>query len=702
MSNEGWNNTRIYRYISSPVQGASVSDLQQEIPVTGSFTGASVCAGCTSNQSLFAYNEAVITDTDGNGIVNDHDGYVDFPNASNMETLETARGYAFFVRGNILASTLWNLRGPINAGNNSPSSFPVSYTSSGTLANDGWNLVGNPFPSTIDWNASGGWTKANIDASIYITDNGNSALQTATWNGVIGTNGGSRYISTGQGFWIKANGSGTPVLQATENIKAPGTQTAYIREGVPDNLLRITMVGGTTRDEAVIHFREGATEVFDTDADAIKLPNGTFNLSSQQTDGMKLAINSLSPLTCTTDIRLSVENAKTGIYQLNFSEFESFPNTREIILADAYANTSFDVRKGDYAFAVTSDPESYGSGRFVVSFANPEIRSDFIASAAAYCDGPGPAIQIDNSQTGVIYVASNTHGPLSPMVAGNGVTIVLPIIADSMVMGENSITVSSSWQGCSLTVEKEVTLLRVKVDEVFILDSENICREGVLLLSVSGASEGSHYNWYETESSSVPFDQHGPTFNTPVLLKSKTYFVSIINSSGCESERKPVLANVIQYEDAQINLSASGALLVSNFDVGNQWFLNGKPLPDATEQSLVPQLPGMYGLTVNVDGCSTHTEFEYVVTGIGDEEHWVKVFPNPVRKEVNIVLPDSGEQIKEIIIINGEGKVVDVIKPKVHEREGSIVYDMSGLPAAVYILRAISSSRVIELKLVKL
>jgi len=51
MSKEGWSNTRIYRYISSPVQNAPVSDLQLEIPVSGNFSGRSLCTGCSLNQS---------------------------------------------------------------------------------------------------------------------------------------------------------------------------------------------------------------------------------------------------------------------------------------------------------------------------------------------------------------------------------------------------------------------------------------------------------------------------------------------------------------------------------------------------------------------------------------------------------------------------------------------------------------------------
>jgi len=371
MTKEGANNNRIYRYISSAVQNAPVSDIQNEIPVTGSFTGTSTCSGCLANQSLFSYAESVITDTNGSGAADFDDGYIDFPNASNAETLVPGRGYALFARGDLLSSTLWDVRGPVNTGNVTPVSLPVTYTSSGNILNDGWNLVGNPFPSTIDWNAVSGWTKTNIDASIYVSDNGNASLQYATWNGVTGTNGGSRYIAIGQGFWTKANGSGVPVLQANENIKTAGTQTTFFREGSPENLLRVTMSKELMRDEAVIHFREDATPGFDTHADALKLPNASFNISSVQ-DGRKLSINSTYPMGCATEISLNIENSVAGNYQLTFSEYESFSDHLAIRLEDHFTMSHVDARNSSgYNFSITSIPESYASGRFKLIFTIP-------------------------------------------------------------------------------------------------------------------------------------------------------------------------------------------------------------------------------------------------------------------------------------------------------------------------------------------
>ncbi len=378
MTRQGGTDQRIYRYISSPVQQGTIADMQNEIPVTGSFTGTSACSGCSTSPSLFYYDETVITDTNGSGTIDLNDGYIEFPDATNSEYFAPGLGYALFTRGNILPSTLWDLSGVINAGNIVAATLPVAYTSSGSILNDGWNLVGNPFPSTIDWNASNGWTKNNVDGAIYITDNGSAtALQYATWNGTTGVNGGSQYIATGQAFWVKANGSGTPVLQADENVKTPGTQTIFFREGAPENLLRIALVQGNVRDETVIHFRDDATSVFDSHADAVKLANGTFNLSSVIPDGMKLAINSLASLACSEEVNLVVENVSPGTYHLAFSELNSFQEGVTVQLIDKFLSQTIPVEnESNYLFTVSGDAATFGAERFALIILDPPTPID--------------------------------------------------------------------------------------------------------------------------------------------------------------------------------------------------------------------------------------------------------------------------------------------------------------------------------------
>ncbi len=704
MAKEGPNSNRIYRYISSPVQNANVSDLQQEIPVTGSFTGRSSCVGCvSSSQSLFAYNESIIVDNNGNGQYTEQDGYIDFPDVTNTEIFQPGKGYALYVRGNLLTTTLWDVRGPVNSGNVAPIVFPVSYTNGGTLAYDGWNLVGNPFPSTIDWNASSGWTKTNMDGSIYMTDNGGPAVQTATWNGVTGTNGGSRYIAMGQGFWTKANGNGSPILQANENIKVAGTQTTFIREGSPDNLLRIAMVKGATRDETVIHFREDATENFDSHADALKLANSTFNLSSLQNNGKGLAINSISPIVCNTEIRLNIENAAIGDYQLNFFEYESFPSNIEIALTDNLTGTIQNIKLvSKYNFTVSSDPASYGSTRFKITFQLPELSPVLLVSAGSICDGSDGMVMIENTQEGVNYIIKSSSGDVLNSVIGNGSVLSLTLPSANLSEVENQFMISAQWQGCGSKVEVPVTIGVSKIYEVTSLEVPKICREGVTTIHASGAPAGGSYNWYDSEDAAISIaDQHSDSLVTGVLSKSKTYYVSIINELGCEGARKSVLAEIVQVDEVQIYLDKNANQLVSNYEVNNQWFFNSEMIPQANGQKISPDQSGHYGVEVTVGGCQTTASYEFILTGAEKyKEAYVAVFPNPVVNQLTITIPDSFQYVAEIILINSAGQTVRKLE-KIEQNGHVFYFDMGNLPTGIYVLRILGSNGVHDQKVIK-
>ncbi len=462
-----YNNGRIYRYISSPVQNATVQDIQAEIPITGSFTGTTVCSGCGTSQSMFLYNEAVITDINGSGANDVNDGYQDFPLNSNTETLTTGRGYTLFIRGNMppvstRGNARWDVRNPINSGTVNFTPF-MSYTSSGVDANDGWNLVGNPYPSTIDWNAAAGWTKTGLDNTIYMIDNSVSPPIYATFNGTVGTNGGSRYIPMGQAFFVKAN-SGAFTFSCAETVKSPGSATIYFREAAPDNVLRIALRQGSYRDETVIHFREDATEHFDGHADAFKLMNNSFNLSSMLGEDKRLSINSLPALSCQNIIRLDVSNVEEGHYRLDFSELESFTKSIALTLTDKFTNTQSKIGElRSYEFDVTSDSRSYGSERFYISI-SPSIAPVYtLSSESRICKGENVVIKVNSSQTGNDYVVT-MEGHTDELVRqrSSGGILELSIPQDKLLAGENVFTISEQNSACAISLASLQTTVFVE------------------------------------------------------------------------------------------------------------------------------------------------------------------------------------------------------------------------------------------------
>jgi hypothetical protein len=424
MSLEGPNNS-IYRYIGSPLSNATVSDIQNEIPVSGSFAGTSQCSSCSA-QSMFEYQESVINDANGSGTADKNDGYIDFPQSSNTEMLQSGKGYAMYIRGTAITSARWDVRGTINKGNITPVTLPVSYTSSGVADEDGWNLVSNPYASTIDW-ASDGWTKQNLQNAVYTRDNGSATGRFASYNGVVGANGGSQYIALGQAFWVKGDGNGTPLLQANENVKAPYQPAAFFRDDITD-LLRLAMKRGVDTDEIIIHFRDDATSAFDVHADAWKMFSSGFNLSSLGINNEKLSINSWSALICSTEVKLSVDWTRPGSYTLDLKDMSTMQGDVTITLVDKYLNSSTPLIEGaSYPFTITTDPNSAGQ-RFIVQIAkNPEpitihqdgmmLWVDYKSDMQWYHDG----VPLEGANFSHLEIASG--GNYSATVNTNGCTL---------------------------------------------------------------------------------------------------------------------------------------------------------------------------------------------------------------------------------------------------------------------------------------
>jgi len=144
---------------------------------------------------------------------------------NSTDNLVAGRGHFVYVFGST-SDPLYNIAFPVtidvdgseNEGVASEFDFAPTYTAT---ADTGWNLVGNPFGTTIDWDLT--WTKTNMDNVIYIWDpsaNGGSGSY-LTWNGTTGSLGDG-IIAPFQGFWVKANAA-SPVLKVNYSAKTQGT-----------------------------------------------------------------------------------------------------------------------------------------------------------------------------------------------------------------------------------------------------------------------------------------------------------------------------------------------------------------------------------------------------------------------------------------------------------------------------------------------
>lgn len=111
--------------------------------------------------------------------------------------------------------------------------LPITFNSSGTLADDGWNFVGNPYLNVLDWdNIDGDATNTtNIGGSVYVwnPDQGsNGGYESYNGSGTTGSEFTEEgYIAPLQAFFVKATGS-SPQLTVDIDAHQLGQSTPSV------------------------------------------------------------------------------------------------------------------------------------------------------------------------------------------------------------------------------------------------------------------------------------------------------------------------------------------------------------------------------------------------------------------------------------------------------------------------------------------
>ncbi len=221
--------------------------------------------------------------------------------------------------------------------NDGPQSFTLTRNDHAGKSKNGFNLIGNPYPSFLEWqevyaaNSSvlstpTMWYRTKVASTYYFwTVNGAGGLGTPAQ--------ANDTIPPMQAFWVYANtGGGTLNLTnamrvhnttTTSNLlKAPAAKTAL------NQILRLQVSSGATTDEAVVYFNANAADGFDA-YDSPKMINGSTSTVPDfyTTVGIeKLAINGMSAIPYDTEIPLHfVANASAGTsYSITANELADF------------------------------------------------------------------------------------------------------------------------------------------------------------------------------------------------------------------------------------------------------------------------------------------------------------------------------------------------------------------------------------------
>jgi len=292
-----------WRFLTSPIAGQTIGDWNDNF-ITSGFVGSDFPS--FSFVSIYGYDESV-AGLKENG----------FTTVATGTGLTVGTGFWTWAGQSLTGGGAFNidLVGTINSGN---VSLPVSF-SNGTNSDDGWSLVGNPYPCPIDWNATD-WTKTNIDDAIYVWNTQNVGY--ASYISGVGNNGGTNNVASHQGFYVKANAT-SPVLTARESVKSSNLADPFLKTTYANNVFRLKIINSdsTLSDETTFNFRENTSLAFDGMEDAYKLFNGSdgVNIMSSSSDASRLSINT-NPLNQDLEIPISILLPENGVYTIKVQD----------------------------------------------------------------------------------------------------------------------------------------------------------------------------------------------------------------------------------------------------------------------------------------------------------------------------------------------------------------------------------------------
>lgn len=249
-----------------------------------------------------------------------------------------------------------------------------SLTRTGTTdLNRGYNLVGNPYPSTVNWDDLG---RTNLETTMWYRTNNGGTMTFDTYNstGMVGTNnnGGGTVDGTippTQAFWVRVDADGNTGSVAFENAdRTHGTLSSIYKAEAEEGTVRLSLSDGTASDEQVIYFDASANDAID-DHDSRKFwTSGIPQLYSNLQEDT-LTINGLNSPQTTQTVPLGMKLPLSGNYSLDATSI-TFTET-PAFLEDTYLNVFQDLNaEPNYSF--TSDAGNIGD-RFILHFNNAAV-----------------------------------------------------------------------------------------------------------------------------------------------------------------------------------------------------------------------------------------------------------------------------------------------------------------------------------------
>lgn len=341
-------------------------------PVTNAKGSVILGADGLSGNNLWQYNEV-------------NSNWLDA--TSSTTELTTMKGFVAKLNG---ADGIISFNGTLNSiGSLAPITI---YRTNNSNPARGFNIVGNPFPSYLNWDLA---STSNLETTIWYRTKTSPEPVTLTTSYVFDTYNktGGQHTSLGattvsglippmQSFWVRVSsiGSGAMTFENsnalvhadvnTNTLKAPSSVKST------QKVLKLEVSNGINRDETIIYFDDNASDNFDN-YDSPKMSNSNAAIPEiYTTEGNEqLVINGLNKLTEIKELALGFNTGTSNNFNIKIKEMNNFEADTRIILKDHLLNREWDLTEGS-AYSFSSDAINTNN-RFSVIFKSTTFTTGF-------------------------------------------------------------------------------------------------------------------------------------------------------------------------------------------------------------------------------------------------------------------------------------------------------------------------------------
>ncbi|MES2629626.1 MAG: T9SS type A sorting domain-containing protein, partial [Bacteroidota bacterium] len=289
--------------------------------------------------------------------------------------------------------------------------FPLTFThgSGSRTADDGWHLIGNPFPSNISWSLvhssnptvmiDAGVTDG-IEPTVYVyapTDNGNQVNDEDNYSfyNPVTMSGTAAVLTPFQGFWVKTtdhtNSTNTFNLTVPESSKTTSNGNFFKAATSAPAMVTVTISDGTVSDRVDFHTFPHATLGKDAIYDVNKF-NPAISDKPAKSLGIDFAaaalplhlrVNAIPESNASFTLPLYVHSAAAGNAQtLSFTNLEAIAANYGCVSLHDLSNNTWTDLKSTSSYSYTGS--DFDGVRFEIVFENAIQQQATVVDATCF------------------------------------------------------------------------------------------------------------------------------------------------------------------------------------------------------------------------------------------------------------------------------------------------------------------------------